>query len=272
MSLREHLAPETECFRTAWDNLIVQGCKKHAIWDSPFVQALESEDLELAFNLASVWATNMVLGSYCFPRYVGELAARAEQDFLRHGLFENAWDESGGHHHTSRSHFWLAVKLVRLLGLSDSEIERIQPLSEARAYTDEHFRMCSKGNFEQALGMICLIEEFTTTEFSIIFRALLRSCKQIVGMEPEEFVLGGGAEYFTANIADDERHRMEMPDLVRTLLADNGVDIGGPVAVIQDALSGIHKGVRRSLDLREQFFRGIHSFVARGGIFRDLVK
>jgi pyrroloquinoline quinone (PQQ) biosynthesis protein C len=51
------------------------------------------------FQLASAWAVNMVVGSYCFPCYVAALAARAEDDAVRHGLLENAWDESGGYAH-----------------------------------------------------------------------------------------------------------------------------------------------------------------------------
>ncbi|MFI5397950.1 MAG: iron-containing redox enzyme family protein [Candidatus Binatia bacterium] len=222
------------------------------------------------FQLASAWAVNMVAGSYCFPRYVAALAARAEHDAVRHALLENAWDESGGYAHASRSHFWLAVRLARLLALSDEEIKCIRPLPEAAAYMNEHHQHCASGDFGFALGMICLIEEFTTPEFTLIFKAFLRSCKEGMGMEPDEFVLKGGAEYFTANIADDERHREEMPRLVATWLHSNGVNLGDPDHV-ERGLEPVRAGVRRSADLRAAFFDGIYHFVQAGGTFRDLV-
>ncbi len=247
-------------------------CHEHVLWSDPFASALRDDriDNEFRFALASVWSTNMVVGSFCFPRYVAALAAGAEQDAVRYGLLENAWDESGAHGHKARSHFWLAVRLGRLLGLSDEEIEGISPLPQAQEYTDEHYRQCSEGDFGFALGMICLIEEFTTPEFTAIFNAFLSSCKVGLGMSKEEFVLKGGAEYFTANISDDERHRQEMPSLVATWFHSRGVDLNSP-AEVKDALKPIREGARHSAGLRQAFFSGIFSFVEQGGRFRDLV-
>jgi pyrroloquinoline quinone (PQQ) biosynthesis protein C len=262
---------EASVFARLWEDVINTNCHSHSVWQEPFMQALTGEKAEKqGFALAAVWSINMVVGSYCFPRYVAALAARAEHDALRHGLLENAWDESGGHGHTNRSHFWLAVKLVRLLGILDNEIERIQPLKEAQAYTDEHFRQCTSGDFGFALGMICLIEEFTTKEFTAVFKAFLRSCRAEMGIEPNEFILKGGAEYFTANISDDERHRQEMPRLVATWLHGNGIDLNN-MSEVWDALEPVRAGIKYSADLRQEFFRGIYNFVASDKNMRDLV-
>lgn len=263
-------APEvTPSFRGAWQDMMDKECHQHALWQEAFAKTLADGDPSIAFQLAAVWSVNMVHGSYCFPRYVAALAARAEADVLRHGLLENAWDESGSYGHTGRSHFWLAVKLARLLGLTDGEIERIQPLPEAQAYTNAHYRECATGDSWFALGMICLIEEFTTPEFTLIFKSFLRTCRQGMGLEPDDFVLKGGAEYFTANIADDERHREEMPRLVAVRLNLSGVDLDSPSAISQ-GLSEVRRGVRQSANLRQEFFAGIHRFVRSGGTFRDL--
>jgi len=259
-------------FRAAWRKLMSDCCHHHPVWDGDFVRCLRNRgtDEDKRFALASVWSVNMVVGSYCFPRYVAALAARAEMDAVRHGLLENAWDESGSYNHTSRSHFWLAVKLARLLGLRDDEIERIEPLPEAQKYTDEHYRQCAVGDFAFALGMICLIEEFTTPEFSMIFNAFLQSCQQGMNLSPGDFVLMGGAEYFTANITDDERHREEMPQLVAILLDSDGVDLNDERAVTR-ALSGVRDGASYSSDLRMHFFEGIYQFVKSGGTMRRLM-
>ena len=259
-------------FWLEWKALMNDCCHQHPVWNDSFMRLLNASDTSevLRFALASVWSVNMVIGSYCFPRYVAALAARAEQDAVRHGLLENAWDESGSNHHTSRSHFWLAVKLARLLGLSDAEIERMRPLPDAQTYTDDHYHHCADGEFGFALGMICLIEEFTTPEFTAIFKAFLRSCKEGMGTEPDEFLLRGGAEYFTANISDDERHRCDMPRVVAVWLSSNGADLDDRDSVLA-GLDRVRAGARHSADLRQQFFVGIYDFVKNGGSLRELI-
>lgn len=271
------LAPATEfnqdsVFGQIWAESMEIDCHSHPLWRDSFVQTLSSKDSRehFCFALASVWSINMVVGSYCFPRYVAALASRAEQDAFRYGLIENAWDESGAYGHTNRSHFWLAVRLARLLGLSDSEIERILPLPEAQIYTDEHYQQCVSGDFGFALGMICLIEEFTTPEFTLIFKSFLTSARYGLHLDPTDFVLNGGAEYFTANISDDERHRQEMPSLVATWLRAGGINLNDPTEVLK-GLEPIRAGAKYSADLRQQFFQGIYKFVSRGGTFRDLI-
>jgi pyrroloquinoline quinone (PQQ) biosynthesis protein C len=259
-------------FAQLWAESMAVDCHKHPLWNDSFVQTLSNDNSSeaICFALASVWSVNMVVGSYCFPRYVAALASRAEQDAVRYGLIENAWDESGAHGHTSRSHFWLAVRLSRLLGLSDSEIERIHPIPSAQIYTDEHYQQCVSGDFGFALGMICLIEEFTTPEFTLIFKSFLKSAKYALRLDPTDFVLNGGAEYFTANISDDERHRQEMPSLVATWLCAGGINLNDPTEVLK-GLEPIRAGAKYSADLRQRFFRGIYEFVGHGGTFRDLI-
>jgi len=139
-------AEQTALFREHWHRIVERECREHPIWSSSFVHALADSSVQplRRYQLAATWAINMVVGSYCFPRYVAALAARAQSDVVRHSLLENAWDESGGVHHRSRSHFWLAVRLARLLGLSDREIQNIAPLPAARRYTDEHYAAWSQ--------------------------------------------------------------------------------------------------------------------------------
>lgn len=263
---------QLEQFHVMWREILHAECHRHEIWGSPFVTTLASEQTpsHVKYELAAVWSINMVHGSYCFPRYVAALASRAEQDVVRHGLLENAWDESGGPHHRSRSHFWLAVELAQLIGLSDDEIAAIEPIEEASAYTRDHFEECASGDFAVALGMISLIEEFTTREFSLIFSAFLDSCSEGAGMAAQDFVLRGGAEYFTANISDDERHREEMPRLVCAYLGAAGVDCTRSDD-LAPAMERIRSGFRRSIDLRARFFAGIHRFVEEGGTHRELI-
>lgn len=271
IDLNENLRPITPAFHHVWQKVMQKHCHEHPVWESDFARKLRSTDTDEKerFELAAVWSANMVVGSYCFPRYVAALAARAPQDVVRHGLLENAWDESGSHGHTSRSHFWLAVRLARLLGLSDAKINAIHPIPAALKYTNEHYRQCAEGNAGFALGMISLIEEFTTPEFTLIFKSFLRSSKIGLGLNADDFVLKGGAEYFTANIADDERHREEMPRIVSAYISANGADLSNEKD-IEGHMEQVAKGVRQSADLRQEFFEGIAKFVENGKSYKDL--
>jgi pyrroloquinoline quinone (PQQ) biosynthesis protein C len=261
-----------EGFWKAWNAMMQEECHAHTIWSGEFVRTLESANAkaEKAFHLAAVWSLNMVAGSYCFPRYVAALAGRAESDSVRHGLLENAWDESGGVNHAARSHFWLAVRLARLLGADDTQLKNVIPIDAARGYTDEHYRMCAEGDFGEALGMICLIEEFTTPEFSLILRAFVSTWPKAKGQTIDEFLLRGGAEYFTANIADDERHRNEMPRIVATLLRNEKIDLNSR-AGIEKGLEPIRRGIQRSIASRATFFDGIVKYVDERGTFEALL-
>lgn len=274
ISLSEILKIEkNSIFFKVWKEFMINECHDHPLWNSNFVTTLKNEksDSTITFQLAATWSINMVSGSYCFPRYVSAIAARAEQDSVRYGLIENAWDESGSFGHESRSHFWLAVKLAKLLGLSDNEIENIIPIKESSDYTDEHYKQCASGDFAFSLGMICLIEEFTTPEFTMILKAFLRSVKDGLGSSQEEFILNGGAEYFTANISDDERHREEMPRIVATLLKENGTDLNNEIE-LREEMEKIRSGIRYSADLRNKFFDGIYEYISAGNTYKDLIK
>ena len=89
-------------------------------------------------------------------------------------------------------------------------------------------------------------------------------------MDPREFTLKGGAEYFTANISADERHREEMPRLVAAWLFAKGLDLGNRNE-IEKGLESVRAGAKHSSDLRQRFFDGIHRFVEDGGTYRDLI-
>lgn len=260
-------------FKNIWNEVMTAECHQHEIWQGDFCETLNNPDesTELKFRLASVWGANMVMGSFCFPKYVAVLASRTESDYIRHGLLENAWDESGGQHHTSRSHYWLAVKLMKALGITEPEVEQITPIPEALNYAKLHYEACRDEDLAIGLGMISLIEEFTTPEFTMIFNALLQSCSRNLDVTQNEFILNGGGEYFTANIADDERHREEMPRLVFNYLVNEGHQLRD-ITEFRQSLEQIRLGIRLSIKLRREFFNGISNFVSKGGDIRAMIR
>ena len=272
IDLRENLEPITPAFRKVWSDMMEEECHQHSVWKTEFARKLNSPETneKERFELAATWSTNMIRGSFCFPAYVSALAARAPADVIRHGLLDNAWDESGGEKHTERSHYWLAVRLGKLLGFSEKEIKDVDAVPEAQAYTNEHLRQCKEGDFGFALGMLSLIEEFTTPEFTMIRDAFLRSSETGLGMPVSEFVNNEGEYYFNANIQDDERHREEMPKIAAAYISAMGADLENERSIVK-YMKEIRQGVLYSADLRKKFFEGISRYVASGRTYKDLV-
>lgn len=278
MSVSPEAKQDSTLFLEEWKRMMDHECHQHQIWQSPFARALEDASLPPTkrFALAAVWSLNMVDGSAWFPNYVMSLASRFRVadilalDMVRHGLAENAWDELGSADHTKRSHFWLAVRLSRLLGLADREIQKIRPLPEALDYTKTHLQQCASGDAKQAMGMLCLIEEFTTPEFTLIRDAFLETCEMALGIPAATFSARGGAEYFNANIEDDERHRRAMPALVAQWLECDGVNLSSRDKIF-NGLKPYREGIQKSIVARQQFFDGVYRFVEAGNTYKDLV-
>jgi pyrroloquinoline quinone (PQQ) biosynthesis protein C len=252
-------------FRETWNDGFQEICHRAPVWHDPFFRALEDRGgpPQRRRELASVWCLSMLLGSYSFPRYVAALASRADLDVVRHGLLENAWDEAGATHRLSRSHFWLAVRLAQGLGFNVAEANALPALEASARYVHAHHAEALSGDFEKALGMICLIEEFTTPEFTRVASGLLGALTEMHPESVDQFLLSGGGEYFTANIADDERHREEMPKIAAAHLLGRGVDIYSSSEVGQ-ALEVIFEGARYSMSLRHDFLQEIFEKVDDG--------
>lgn len=255
----------TPAFEEIWREGFNSICHQSSIWQNSFFSVLSDEDsqAEIRSQLASIWSLNMLLGSYSFPRYVSALAARSEVDVVRHGLLENAWDEAGAHNRIGRSHFWLAVRLAECIGFDPSAVDRLPALPSSQSYITEHLQAASSGTFENALGMICLIEEFTTPEFSRIAAGLISAVNELNPDTMSEFILSGGGEYFTANIADDERHREEMPKIVAAHLSSLNIDLNN-IQSLRTGLKPIFDGARKSIQLRQEFLDEIYSAVENG--------
>ncbi|GEM_PF-2713411 len=266
-------------FAEVWRKMMQKECHEHGVWSSSFFRILNDEkgDVCARFELATVWAANMLHGSAMFPNYVLSLASRISpemnlaMDTIRHGLVENAWDELGSLGHTKRSHFWLVVRLNQLLGLTEAELQQVKPLDGTLQYVSTHYNECRHGDMRRAMGLLCVIEESTAHEFVMIRDAMVATVEAATGMKQQEFIDREGAEYFNANIEDDERHKLAMPSLVASWLACDGVDMED-AAKIENGLLPFRSGIRWGIALRETFFNAIYHFVQSGGTFRSLVR
>jgi pyrroloquinoline quinone (PQQ) biosynthesis protein C len=212
----------------------------------------------------------MVHVSFNFPRYAVTLAARAEEDSVRHGLLENAWDESGGEEHTARSHVWLAARLARFVGIADEEIENIEPLSSAQRYTEEHLRSAREAeDILFPLGMVCLIESWAVPLFQFLESAWVRALIS-AEISLEQFEQHGRV-YFIQNIRDDGRHSVDMADVLVALLDSRGVPLDDR-RLVDQALEAAKRGGEYSADLRAQFYDEVFGFVKSGHTERELIR
>jgi heme oxygenase-like protein len=257
--------------RQRWIAYATELRRTHYLWRCPFISTLKdaSSNPQLSLQLLRVWATSMVHISFNFPRYAATLAVRAEEDAVRHGLLENAWDESGGPEHTARSHVWHAARLVRFVGIAEYEIERIEPLLSARKYTEEHLRSAREAeDILFPLGMICLIEAWAVPLFQFLESAWERALTSAkVSMDEFE---QHGRPYFFHNIKDDGRHSVDMADVLAALLDSRGVPLDDHETIDQ-SLELAKKGGEHSADLRAQFYDEIFEFVKSGHTERDLI-
>jgi len=212
----------------------------------------------------------MVHISFNFPRYAAILAARTEEDAVRHGLLKNAWDESGGEEHTARSHVWVAARLARFVGVTDEEIERLKPLSSAQKYTEEHLRSAREAeDILFPLGMICLIEAWAVPLFQFLESAWERALIN-AKISPEQFEQHGRI-YFAQNMKDDGRHSVDMADVLVAVLDSRGVPLDDR-ELIDQALEPAKRGGEYSAHLRAQFYDEVFGFVKTGHTERELIR
>jgi pyrroloquinoline quinone (PQQ) biosynthesis protein C len=257
---RLHLEREIELpptFKKAWDRIVQEECHNHAIWESEFMKVMTSSvsSPKQAYGLVRLWAINNLIASWSFPRYSLLLAAKAPSDFTRHLLIANAWDESGGSQFPRLSHFRMAVNLCQLFGFNKDEIENPKPLNTTKEHVNGHFQSCKNDSFEFGIGMLCLIEEMTTPEFTRILNSLTKSWENGSGKALPDFILSGSA-YFTENIEADERHRLEMAEIVAANLKIKGVNLEDEQQV-EKALEPVRDGMKKSIQLRHDFLEGV---------------
>jgi len=250
-------------FKNVWDRIVENECHSNAIWESNFMKIVTSShsSSKQAYELVRLWAINNLIASWSFPRYSLLLAAKAPSDFIRHLLIANAWDESGGSQFPRLSHFRMAVDLCKLFGFNKDEIENPKPLKTIKEHVNGHFESCLNDSFEFGLGMLCLIEEMTTPEFIRILNSLTKSWEIGSGKALTDFILGGSA-YFTENIEADERHRLEMAEIVAASLKIKGINLEDEIEVTK-ALEPVRNGMKKSIGLRHNFLEGVFSEIQK---------
>ena len=225
----------------------------HELWKDPFMRSLENpeKDPELAWLLVTNWAKQMYHGSLAFPRYVGNLVARVNNHAAGRKLSINAAVERGYPEET-RSHFLLAVDLLRSIGMTDEEIVAIPKHPLSSAYIEGHLAYTRDAPLAKAIGCLGIgIEALTTEEFSFLGNAYVKTASRVGGIPWHKAYKNQG--YFTENIMADAQHTTEFEEIAYLTWKSGELPYE-----LDMCMKEISEGAKYSLDLRQKFFTALH--------------
>ncbi len=237
-----------ETFSQEWAQ-ISSAVTEHPLWTDPFADTLKNyeQNPTQAYALVLNWTKQMYHGSLAFPRYVGNLVGRAENHSAGRMLAINAAVERG-YPDEHRSHFLLAVDLLRAMGLSDDEIVNIPKSLYSTQYIENHLDYTRSKSLAKAVGCLGIgIEALTTHEFTMLGNAYLRTAHGSV----EKIYQSQG--YFTENILADAQHTCEFERIAYLLWKS-----GETPEDLKELIGELREGALFSLDQRRLFFTGIY--------------
>ncbi len=232
--------------------------RSHPLWQDPFMITLGNINVDpsLSYNLVKEWAKQMFHGSLAFPRYVGNLIGRVSNHCAGRKLSVNAAVERG-YPGENRSHFLLAVDLLRSMGLKDEEIVAIPELKFSADYISGHLNYTRNEALAKGIGCLGLgIEALTTHEFTVLGNAYIRTAPSVGGLDHAKTYQNQG--YFTENIMADAEHQVEFAEIAFLTWKSGEIPPNLDLAFEQ-----IAEGAKYSLDLRQKFFAGIYNSVCK---------
>lgn len=242
-------------FDARWKKIATM-VQEHPLWQDPFAKTLKDPEVDpqRSYALVEQWTRQMYHGSLAFPRYVGNLIGRVENHAAGRLLAINSAVERG-YPDENRSHFLLAVDLLKVMGLSEEEIVVISKANYSSQYIDRHLRYTRDGSLARGIGCLGLgIEALTTDEFTMIGNAFLRTATMVKSTPMEKAYQSQG--YFTENIMADIKHTSEFEQIAFLTWRSGEIPRD-----IDQAMKEIREGALFSLDSRREFFRGIYTEV-----------
>lgn len=174
---------------------------------------------------------------YCryFPRFLAAAAANIPDDKTRMPIVENLWEEHG-EGKLSKSHRILFNKFAASLGLSEKDLDAVEPLATTRICCENLINLCHDGHFIESLGALGPgTEFFTNEEYSIIAN----------GLRKYDYLSDKDIEFWLVHISLDEDHYSEMIDCLR------------PWANTLENRYLIKTGAKKAIDLEILFWDGL---------------
>lgn len=257
-------------FEVEWERATKDCVDSNPLWDDPFAQTLKMPDKDphLTWKLLKTWTEQMWHGSMAFPNYVGYLLGRVKPHIAGRSLAINAAVERG-YPDESRSHYMLAVDLLRTMGLAEDEIAAIPILPESRDYIYGHLAASRDGDLIEAVGLLGLgIEALTTKEFSLLCGAYSAVAEKM-GPVRNPIQATKSLGYFYENVSADIQHASEFMEIAWALYNTPpeqrayrlGQQSGEPSEQrepLDEYFMKLRTGANRSLTLRRNFFNGVY--------------
>jgi pyrroloquinoline quinone (PQQ) biosynthesis protein C len=204
-----------------------------SILDHSYIQRIrngELSKLELQF----------FAGQYCiycmhFPRFLAAVASNIEDDKYRLPIIKNLWEEHG-EGILEKSHRQLYFKFSNALGLSQSELLRIEPLISTTICVENLMYLCQHAHFVESLGALGPgTEFFTSEEYFILFE----------GLKQYNYFTEKDLEFWSIHVGLDDEHYGEMMDILIPLLSHGSYQ------------KMLQRGAARAVELEIMFWDGL---------------
>ncbi len=176
-------------------------------------------------------------GIYCmyFPRFLAAIASNVSSDIDRFALIENLWEEHG-EGDEKKSHRNLYFKFSSILGVTEKNIDKMEPLISTTICVENLMYMCKNAHYIMSMGAMGLgTEYFTSDEYKIILNAL----------ESYDLFDKDDLEFWSVHISLDDGHYADMMKSVEPYLEK---------AKYRKLLK---KGAERAIELEIMFWDGL---------------
>ncbi len=168
------------------------------ILNHPFIERIESGWLDKP--QLQYFAKQYSVYCHYFPRFLAAAAAKIPDDATRLPIVGNLWEEHG-EGSVQKSHRVLYNKFAEAVGLSETELNAVEPLPTTRICCENMFNLCHQGQFLESLGALGPgTEFFTNREYTKISN----------GLRKYEFLNDEDIEFWLVHIALDEDHYSDM--------------------------------------------------------------
>ncbi|WP_438014237.1 iron-containing redox enzyme family protein [Sorangium sp. So ce315] len=196
------------------------------------------------------WVKQWYFDSRTFPSVIAQIAASATYFYDARQFMGANLAEELGEFNPAREHPVLVRKLGRALGVTDEEMEFVEPYPETLLYVEYRQHLVRDHHWLEALAAGSYAIELTIPGR---FRKIARALRQQLGLDDdalEVFHIHAGDDRLELNYGGDVKHAAEASNLIRKY------------AVTAEMQERVRLAVWRSVEARK---------VYQGGLFREII-
>lgn len=196
------------------------------------------------------WVKQWYFDARTFPSVIAQIAANATYHYDARQFMGANLAEELGEFDPAREHPVLVRKLGRALGVTDEEMEFVEPYPETLLYVEYRQHLVRDHHFLEGLAAGSFAIELTIPGR---FRKIARALAKQIGLDDdalEVFHIHAGDERLELDYGGDVKHAMEAANLIRKY------------AVTAEMQERVRLAVWRSIEARK---------VYQAGLFREIV-